>query len=120
MLPVIFIIIFIIVAFLLYKRSLKPVIILIIIIVMVVGGFLHLLEIEDYYGRNNHVFFDGNKNDTILILDRGNDQIIAKGLIQRKSWNRVFIKSDNDTLDLNDWINLKAEYLADVKCELKQ
>ena len=59
---VLLIFIVLIIAFVLYKRSLKLVIISVILIMMIVGVFLHLLEIEDYYGRNNHVYFDGNEN----------------------------------------------------------
>lgn len=83
------------------------------------GYFLFCLNIEDYYGRNNHVYFDGKKNDTVLLKDSDTKQILAKGIIQRKSWNRVFILSNKDTLDLNDWIIEKAGFMAPVECELK-
>ncbi len=105
--------------FLIYKRSLKLTIIFLILFFGIIGSFLCMLDIEDYYGRNNHVFFNGKQNDTVIILDRTTEEHIAQGQILKKSWNRVFIKSKNDTLDLNEWIEQKAGYMADVKCELK-
>jgi len=117
LIALIFILIFI--TFLFYKRLSKLAIVFVFVVTGIIGSFLYMLDIEDYYGRNNHVFFEGKERDTVVILDRTTEELIAKGLIQRKSWDRVFIMSDNDTLELNDWLEQKAGYMADVRCELK-
>jgi hypothetical protein len=114
------VVLFLCIGFFVYKRSYKIVIIYIVLFFGFIGYFLCRLDIEDYYGRNNHVFFEGKYHDTILILDRETNKIIAKGQIEIKSWNRVFIGSEKDTLDLNDWIERKAGYMANIICEIEK
>ncbi|WP_144428994.1 hypothetical protein [Chryseobacterium sp. StRB126] len=82
--------------------------------------FLHGIGIEDYYGRNNHIYFEGKEGDTVVMVNNQTQQPIATGQIQRKTWNRVFIVSEKDTLDLMDWIEKEAGYMAEVDCKLKQ
>lgn len=104
---------------LLYKRKFKAIIILSILFLGLFIYLLHGISVEDFYGRNNNIYFDGSKGDTVIMTDPNTNQFISKGQISHKSWNRVYIKSKNDTLDLNDWITQKAGYMVEVKCELK-
>lgn len=119
------VIIIIVVAFLcvglfFYKPSLKTIIILSIITIAVIIWFLKGLGIEDYYGRNHHIYFDGKENYIVIMEDKNTNKFIVEGQIQRKTWNRIFIKTEKDTLDLNDWIEQKAGYMVEVNCELKK
>ncbi len=82
--------------------------------------FFKVLGIEDYYGNNNHIYFEGKENDSIVMKDITTNQFISKGKIQRKTWSRIFVKTEKDTLDLKDWIEKKAGYMIEVNCELKQ
>lgn len=103
---------------LLYKRKFKAIIILSILFLGLFIYLLHGISVEDFYGRNNNIYFDGSKGDTVIMTDPNTNQFISKGQISHKSWNRVYIKSENDTLDLNDWITQKAGYMSNVKCKL--
>lgn len=77
------------------------------------------MEIEDKYQGHENVYFDSSKGDTVILTDIQTNQFIAKGQIQRKTWNKVFIKSEADTLEFFDWIRQKKVEITDVKCELK-
>ena len=100
-----------------YRKVITLIFALFSVILMI--WFFKNLGIEDYYANNNHIYFDGKENDIIVMTDKINSQFIAKGQIQRKTWNRIFVKTDNDTLDLKDWIEKKAGYMVEVNCELK-
>ena len=118
LIALLFILLFI--GFLLYKRFYKLLVVFLIALMGLIGYFINVVGIEDYYGRNNHVFFQGKKNDIVILINKNTNQIIAKGQIEKKSWNRVFIKSENETLELNKWLEKKAEYMANIECELKK
>lgn len=121
--PFIIIIILVIIAVLyfLYRKYPKTAITISVLLTAVFGLIffgLWALDIEDRYGANNNIYFDGKENDTVVMTYRSTKQTIAKGQIQRKTWDKVFIKSETDTLDLNDWIKQEAGDAIGIKCEL--
>lgn len=103
---------------LIYKPSKKAVLISVVILVLFFGWFLINLNIEDWYGKHNHVYADGKKGDKVILLDAQTSKEIATAEIENKTWERVFVKTESDTLELNDWIEKKGGYMADVKCEI--
>lgn len=117
----IIILLFLIIAAYIFLKSYRKIVMLMFVLfsVVLIIWFFKNLGIEDYYGINNHIYFDGKENDTIVMTEKSTGQYITKGQIQRKTWNRVFIKTDNDSLDLKDWIEKKAGYMVEVNCELK-
>ena len=121
MIPIIAILFVLSVILLLRKKpSFIKILILSIILVSGIIWFFKGLGIEDFYSNNNHIYFDGSENDTVIMTDKSTSKFIAKAQIQRKTWNRIYLKTENDTIELNDWIEQKAGYMADINCALKK
>ncbi|WP_211196184.1 hypothetical protein [Flavobacterium sp. H122] len=104
-----------------YKNPLKKTIIYLTILSCIAGGyFYNKHSIEEYYGKNKDIYFQGKSNDTIIVLASDNMSVITEGKIERKTWNRVYIKTDKNTVELNDWIKpIAREYSDSIKCEFR-
>jgi len=108
-----------------YKnRKTKWILGTVILIFLTIYGFTILglwsMEIEDKYQGHENVYFDSSKGDTIILTNSKTNQFISKGQIQRKTWNKVYIKSETDTLELFDWIEQNGGKITEVKCDLKK
>jgi hypothetical protein len=103
-----------------YKCSLKKTLIYLTILSCIAGGhFFIKYNIEEYYGENKDIYLKGNVNDTIRAYGSDNMSVLAEGQIERKTWNRVYIKTDNNIVELNDWIKpIANKYSDSIKCEL--
>ncbi len=45
--------------------------------------------------------------------------VLDEGQIERKTWNRVYIKSNNKSVELNEWIKpIAKEYSDSIKCKI--
>ncbi len=65
---------------------------------LVVGG-LYTVEIEDYYGDNQNVFYKCRQGDIAVNRDTQEIRIIEK------SWRRIYSIQDSDTIDLWLWLH---------------
>lgn len=103
-----------------YKCNLKIILVYLTILFISGGGyFYHRYSIEAYYGKNKGIFFQGESNDTIIVLASDNMSVITEGKIERKTWNRIYIKTDKNTAELNDWIKpIAKEYSDSIKCKI--
>jgi hypothetical protein len=77
------------------------------------------MMIEDNYLGHEHVYFDSSKGDTVILSDGITDRFIAKEQVQCKTWDKVFIKTGNDTIEILDWIKRNAINITYVESELK-
>ena len=103
-----------------YKCSFKIIFIYLMILSSIGGGYFYNRHvIKEHYGKNKEMYFEGKINDTILVLASDNMSVLAEGYIERKTYNRIFIKSENKTIELNDWLEpIKKEYSDSIKCQL--
>ena len=45
--------------------------------------------------------------------------VLSEGQIDRKTWNRVYIKTDNNSVELNEWIKpIAKKYSDSIRCRL--
>ena len=109
---------------LVFKRSLKIIIGYVTIILIICGGyFYNKYSIEKYYGDNKDIFFEGGVGDNIVAYGTGNDKIsvLEQERIERKTFNRIYIKTDSLTIELNEWIKLiEKKYSEKVKCHINK
>ena len=103
-----------------YKNSFKKILIYLTILSCVAGGyFFNNYNIEDYYGVNKEIYFKGKINDTIMAFGSDRMSVLAEGQIERKTWNRVYIKANNKSIELNEWIKpIAKEYSDSIKCKI--
>jgi hypothetical protein len=103
-----------------YKISMKIILIYLSTLSCIAGGyFYNIYSIEAYYGVNKEIYFDGEINDTIMAYGRDKMSVLAEGQIDRKTLNRVYIKTVNKSVELNDWIKpIAKKYSDSIKCEI--
>jgi hypothetical protein len=107
--------------FIVYKCSLKKTLIYLALFSCIAAGHFYIkYSIEDYYGENKDIYLKGKIKDTIMAYGSDNMSVLAEGQIERKTWNRVYIKTGNNAVELNDWIKpIAKEYSDSIKCRLK-
>lgn len=81
------------------------------------GGWM--LSIEERYGAHNHIYFDSNSGDSIIMIDPQTKLTIAKGIIAQKTLQQVFIQPKTDTIELSDWMEQQAGYMVPVEFNFK-
>lgn len=64
--------------------------------IFIVGG-LYTMDIEDYYGANQEIFYNSRQGDLVV-----NHTTRELGEI-RKTWTRFFIVNNDDTVDIYEW-----------------
>jgi hypothetical protein len=104
---------------------LRKIILSFIIIALGIFGFivwgLYLIEIEDHYGDLQETYFDSKSGDIIV-----NKKTKKFGFII-KTWKRAnVITNENDTLDLNNLINVNGKefdyevFRSDTKLNIQE
>ena len=103
-----------------YKYSLKIILIYLTVLSCITGiYFYNKNSIRGYYGINREIYFDGKINDTIMAFGSDSMSVLAEGQIERKTWNRVYIKTNNKSIELNEWIKpIAKEYSDSIKCKI--
>ena len=103
-----------------YNYSFRKILIYLSILSCITGGyFYNKYNIEHYYGVNKEIYFDGNINDTIMAFGKDGMSVLAEAQIERKTWNRVYIKNCNKIVELKDWIKpISKEYSDSIKCKI--
>lgn len=103
-----------------YKYSLKKTLLYLTIVSSIASGhFFIKYNIKEYYGENKDIYFKGNVTDTIIAIGSDKMSVLAEGQIERKTWNRVYIKTNNQTLELKEWIKpIATKYSDSIKCVL--
>ena len=103
-----------------YKVSFKKIFVYITILVCItIVYFYNMNNIKTYYGINKDIYFKGEINDTIIAYCSDSVSVLAIGQIERKSFNRVYIKSDKKSVELNEWIKpIAKEYSDSIKCRI--
>jgi hypothetical protein len=103
-----------------YKCPFKKIIIYLIILSCISGAyFYNKNSIKAYYGINRDIYFNGKINDTIMAFGSDSMSVLDEGQIERKTWNRVYIKSNNKSVELNEWIKpIAKEYSDSIKCKI--
>ena len=102
-----------------YKCSFKIVFIYLMILSSIGGAYFYNRRvIKERYGKNKEMYFEGKINDTIQVIAGDNSSVLSQGYIERKTYNRIFIKVENKTIELNDWLEpIKKQYSDSIKCE---
>lgn len=80
------------------KKLLICIFILLIGLLLSLGFGLYLMEIEDHYGDIQELYYESQSGHLIV-----NEENSAFGVLS-KNWRRVNVISQNDTIDLFNWV----------------
>ena len=76
-------------------------------------------NIKNHYRVNKDIYYDGKVNDTIIAIGSDCLSVLSEGQIDRKTWNRVYIKTENNSVELNEWIKpIAKKYSDSISCRL--
>lgn len=84
-------------------------------------GFISLglwsMDVEDLYGNKQEIFWQGSSGDTVKLIDRNTQVLLATGIL-KKTWHRINIESNGGEKDIVDWLE-KESGLSYVETEQK-
>lgn len=118
-LTIIYLVLIILGFLLVYKCSIKKKLAFLTVLSCLTGlYFYNKNEIKNHYTINKHIYYDGKINDSIIAIGSDSMSVLSQGQIARISWNRVYIKSNDDSVELNEWIKpIAKKYSDSIKCE---
>ncbi len=102
-----------------YKYSFKKTLIYLLLFSSVISAyFYNKYNINNHYKKNKDIYYDGKINDTIIAIGSDSMSVLSLGQIDRKSWNRVYIKTKDDAVELNEWIKpIARKYNESIRCK---
>lgn len=80
---------------------------------------LWALDIEDFYGNKNEIYWEGSSGDSIKLIDDNTKQVLATGILE-KTWHRINIKTNQKEIDILAWLeNETGDEYSDTRIEFK-
>ncbi|RZJ74674.1 MAG: hypothetical protein EOO47_20805 [Flavobacterium sp.] len=65
------------------------------------------LDVEDFYGDKQDIFWEGSSGDIIKLIDDKTKKVLAMGTL-KKTWHRINVESNGDETTLRQWIGNEA------------